>query len=162
MGRGAGVDLVGLLDGCSHLLFGELGGAGLYALGHDSAGGHELDPVRSGLQLLSGGLAGVIGTVGFPAAVPAVSAGHADVLAGDLHLGSADLSLLLHVPELDIVEPAAAHVADEGDAGGDQLSAVLQGVDDALHVSVVGDAGLAAHEDVGVAVEEARAHIGSL
>ena len=49
MSEGFGPCLVGFFDGCAELLFGELRGARLNALGHNASGGHDLDPVGAGL-----------------------------------------------------------------------------------------------------------------
>ena len=81
------------LDTSAELVIGELLCANLDPLGHDSAGGDELDAVGACLELLADGLTYLVGAVGLPANPSGVTTGHTHRQVGSHDAGAFDQAL---------------------------------------------------------------------
>ena len=111
------LSLVGLLHGRGHLLDRELRLPGLAPGGHHPAGGHELDGVGTGTEVLAGRATDRVGAVGLPPHPPAMATGHRHDTATGQHPGADDLAVRDHPGKLDIDAVGAADIADGRDAG---------------------------------------------
>jgi len=109
------------LDAGAQLLLGELFAPGLDGRGEHAAGGHQLDDVGAGLDLLAGGPAHLVGTIGLASELPSVPARHADQFSTHEHPRPGDQSGLNRLLQTKVDPVPAAHVAHRGDPGHQRL-----------------------------------------
>src|SRR5258708_12612581 len=112
MARAAFVEAMRLGDAGLHLLGAVMRVLGIDALGHHTAGRHDLHQVGAGMDLLPYRFHDLVDAVGDAARAVAVAAGHADHAAGAAH-GRPEQPAALHgVPNAEFHIVLSAPVAD--------------------------------------------------